>query len=62
MGKDAYLSDIARVVGDVVIGNNCYIGHGAISRADYGRIEKGDGKALEEGVVVHAPPGDTNRV
>jgi len=62
VGKDAYVSDIATVIGDVVIGSNCYIGHGAILRADYGRIEIGDGTAIEEGVVVHAPPGDTNRI
>ncbi len=61
-GKDTYVSDIATVIGDVVIGSSCYIGHGAILRADYGRIEIGDGTAIEEGVVVHAPPGDTNRI
>ena len=37
VGKSSYVSDIARVIGDVVIGENCYIGHGAILRGDYGR-------------------------
>ena len=41
---------------------NCYIGHGSILRGDYGRIEIGDGTAVEEGVIVHAPPGDTNQI
>jgi len=62
VGKDTYVSDLARVIGDVFIGRNCYIGHGAILRADYGRIEIGDGTAVEEGVIVHAPPGETNRI
>jgi carbonic anhydrase/acetyltransferase-like protein (isoleucine patch superfamily) len=62
VGEDTYVSDLARVIGDVVIGVRCYIGHGAILRADYGRIEIGDGTAVEEGVVVHAPPGETNRI
>jgi len=62
IGQGTYVSDIARVIGDVVIGSNCYIGHGAILRGDYGRIEIGDGTAVEEGVIVHAPPGDTNRI
>ncbi|MFH1985663.1 MAG: gamma carbonic anhydrase family protein [Pseudomonadota bacterium] len=62
IGNDTYVSDLARVIGDVVIGNNCYIGHGAILRGDYGRIEIGDGTAVEEGVIVHAPPGDTNQI
>ncbi|MCP4687696.1 MAG: gamma carbonic anhydrase family protein, partial [Desulfobacterales bacterium] len=29
VGKDAYVSELANVIGDVVIGDNCYIGHGA---------------------------------
>ncbi len=62
VGEDAYVSDLARVIGDVVIGRNCYIGHGAILRGDYGRIEIGDGSAIEEGVIIHAPPGETNRI
>jgi carbonic anhydrase/acetyltransferase-like protein (isoleucine patch superfamily) len=62
VGGDSYISDLARVIGDVVIGKNCYIGHGAILRGDYGRIEIGDGTAVEEGVIVHAPPGETNRI
>lgn len=62
VGADTYISDLARVIGDVVIGNNCYIGHGAILRGDYGRIEVGDGTAVEEGVIVHAPPGDMNQI
>jgi carbonic anhydrase/acetyltransferase-like protein (isoleucine patch superfamily) len=60
VGEDTYVSDLARVIGNVVIGDNCYIGHGAIVRGDYGRIEIGDGTAVEEGVIIHAPPGDTN--
>lgn len=62
VGKETYVSDLARVIGDVVIGAHCYIGHGAILRGDYGRIEIGDGTAVEEGVIVHAPPRETNRI
>jgi carbonic anhydrase/acetyltransferase-like protein (isoleucine patch superfamily) len=52
VGKDSYVSDIAHVIGDVMIGDNCYIGHGAILRGDYGSIVVGSGTAVEEGVVV----------
>jgi carbonic anhydrase/acetyltransferase-like protein (isoleucine patch superfamily) len=62
VGKNSYVSDIARVIGDVVIGDNCYIGHGAILRGDYGRIEIGNGTAIEEGAIVHAPPGEVNSI
>ncbi len=57
IGAESYVSETAIVVGDVKIGENCYIGHGAILRGDYGSIEIGSGSAIEEGVVVHAPPG-----
>ena len=56
VGKDTYVSEHALVIGDVRIGDECYIGHGAILRGDYGAIEIGSGTAVEEGVVVHAPP------
>ncbi len=60
VGKDTYISDLAAVIGDVTIGDNCYVGHGAILRGDYGGIQIGHGTAIEEGVIVHAPPGDLN--
>lgn len=56
IGKGTYVSQTAQVIGDVVIGDNCYVGHGAIVRGDYGRIEIGSGTAVEEGVIIHAPP------
>ncbi|MDX9788552.1 MAG: gamma carbonic anhydrase family protein [Desulfobacterales bacterium] len=62
VGKTSYISEIAQVIGDVVIGDDCYIGHGAILRGDYGRIVIGDGASVEEGAIVHAPPGDVNRI
>ncbi len=62
VGKDTYVSELARVIGDVAIGDNCYIGHGAILRGDYGRIEVGSGSAIEEGVMVHVPPDDLCRI
>jgi carbonic anhydrase/acetyltransferase-like protein (isoleucine patch superfamily) len=62
IGKDTYVSELAHVIGDVEIGNNCYIGHGAILRGDYGRIEIGDGTAVEESVIIHAPPKETSHI
>ena len=62
IGKDTYISETATVIGNVVIGDGCYIGHGAIIRGDYGRIEIGDGTAVEEAVVIHARPGETGRI
>jgi carbonic anhydrase/acetyltransferase-like protein (isoleucine patch superfamily) len=58
IGAESYVSETAILVGDVTIGDNCYIGHGAILRGDYGSIVIGSGSAIEEGVVIHAPPGE----
>ncbi len=56
MGKDSFISDSARVIGNVTIGDNCYIGHGAIIRGDYGKIIIGSGTAVEENAVLHVRP------
>jgi carbonic anhydrase/acetyltransferase-like protein (isoleucine patch superfamily) len=59
LGTGTYVSETATVIGDVRIGSGCYIGHGAILRGDYGTIEIGDGTAVEESVIIHAPPQDS---
>jgi carbonic anhydrase/acetyltransferase-like protein (isoleucine patch superfamily) len=56
IGKNTYISDSARVIGDVRIGDNCYIGHGAVVRGDYGTIIIGAGTAVEENAVLHIRP------
>jgi carbonic anhydrase/acetyltransferase-like protein (isoleucine patch superfamily) len=56
VGTGTYVSETALIIGDVKIGNNCYIGHGVILRGDYGTIEIGNETAVEEGAVIHAPP------
>ncbi len=58
VGVDTFVAESALVIGDVRIGKQCYIGHGAILRGDYGTIIIGDGTAIEEGVIVHARPDD----
>ena len=54
VGKDSYVSDLAHVIGEVIIGDNCYIGHGAVLRGDYGRIEIGVGQLLKK-VLFYMP-------
>ena len=58
----AYVSESSLVIGDVKIGADCYIGHESILRADYGSIEIGPGSAVEEGVIVHAPPKEISLI
>jgi carbonic anhydrase/acetyltransferase-like protein (isoleucine patch superfamily) len=62
IGQGTYVSEEALVVGDVKIGDNCYVGHGAILRGDYGSILIGPGTAVEEGAIIHAPPNESSEV
>jgi len=55
IGREIYISDQAVVIGDVKIGDSCYVGPGAILRGDYGRIEIEPGTSVEENVTIHPP-------
>lgn len=55
IGKGCYISDSARVIGNVTLEEDCYVGHGAIIRGDHGKIHIGKGSAIEENVVIHVP-------
>ena len=58
VAQGAFVAESALVIGDVQIGKDAYIGHGAILRGDYGTIIVGEGTAIEEGAIVHARPDD----
>ncbi len=62
IGKNSFISDSAIVIGDVVIGDDCYIGHGVILRGDYGSIHIGNGSAIEEGANLHIRPNDILKI
>jgi carbonic anhydrase/acetyltransferase-like protein (isoleucine patch superfamily) len=49
----------ASVIGDVIIGENVYIGPGAAIRGDWGRIIIEDGCNVQENCVIHMFPGTT---
>jgi carbonic anhydrase/acetyltransferase-like protein (isoleucine patch superfamily) len=60
--KQTYVSQSAEVIGDVSIGEQCYVGPGAKLRGDYGKIEIGNKTSIEENCVVHARPNEICRV
>jgi phenylacetic acid degradation protein len=62
VGKDTFIFKSADIIGDVTVGNNCYIGPGARIRGDYGSIIIGDDTAVEENVVIHARPKDKTSI
>ncbi|MDP8256656.1 MAG: gamma carbonic anhydrase family protein [Candidatus Alcyoniella australis] len=58
----AFVAESALVIGDVIIGPETYIGHGAILRGDYGTIAIGECTAIEEGVLIHSRPSDRTQI
>lgn len=62
IGTGTFVPDTADVIGEVVIGEDCFIGVGARLRGDYGRIVIGDRTSVQENVVVHAREHGETRV
>ena len=62
IAPSAFISESAVIIGDVRVGEDCYIGPGAILRADsHGMpIIIGNGSAIEEGVIIHVGGRGTN--
>lgn len=54
VGEGTWVAPSAEIIGDVVIGKDCFIGFGAIIRGDFGKIVIGDGTLVEENVVIHS--------
>ena len=53
----SYIHNTASIIGDVIIGKDCYVGPGAVIRGDWGRIIIEDGCNVQENCVVHMFPG-----
>ncbi|MCX5865888.1 MAG: gamma carbonic anhydrase family protein [Proteobacteria bacterium] len=54
--EGVYIHPSASVIGDVIIGKNCFVGPGAVLRGDFGGIRIGDGTCVQDNAVVHADP------
>ncbi|UAA37434.1 transferase hexapeptide repeat family protein [Paraneptunicella aestuarii] len=52
----SFVHPTAVIIGDVIIGKNCYIGSGASLRGDFGRIVIADGCNVQENCVLHSFP------
>lgn len=64
IGNGSWIAPSAEIIGDVAIGENCYIGFGAVIRGDFGPIRIGNETLVEENVVIHTATQTTigNRV
>ena len=52
----AYVHPTAVLIGDVIIGKNCYIGPNAVLRGDFGRIIVKQGSNVQDTCVIHSFP------
>ena len=57
----SFIHPQATVIGNVIIGKNCYVGPGAVIRGDWGEIILEDGVNVQENCVVHMFPGKSIR-
>ncbi|MNK02283.1 UDP-3-O-[3-hydroxymyristoyl] glucosamine N-acyltransferase [compost metagenome] len=57
--KSSFIHPQAAVTGNVIIGENVYIGPGAAIRGDWGQIIIEDGCNVQENCTIHMFPGTT---
>ena len=57
ISPQAYVHDSAVIIGNVIIGEEVYIGPGAVVRGDWGEIEIRKGANVQENCVIHMFPG-----
>ena len=55
--ESSFVHPLAAVTGNVIIGQNCYVGPGAAIRGDWGQIILEDGVNVQENCTVHMFPG-----
>lgn len=57
VSPSAYVHPTAVLIGDVIIGADCYIGPGACLRGDFGRLIIKRGANVQDTCVMHGFPG-----
>jgi carbonic anhydrase/acetyltransferase-like protein (isoleucine patch superfamily) len=62
IGNETYIAQSAEIIGDVIIGDYCYIGPGAKMRGDYGTIRIENRTSIQENCVIHARVGGTCKI
>lgn len=53
----AFVHETAVLIGDVWIGEDCYVGPNAVMRGDFGRVVLGKGANFQDTCVAHSFPG-----
>jgi carbonic anhydrase/acetyltransferase-like protein (isoleucine patch superfamily) len=57
IAKTAFVHPQAVIIGDVEIGDHCFIGAGAVLRGDFGKIKIGCRTSIQENCVIHVGLG-----
>ena len=57
INENAFVHELAAVIGNVIIGDKVYIGPGAAIRGDWGAINISDGCNIQENCTLHVFPG-----
>ena len=53
IGTGTWVAPSAEIIGDVEIGENCYIGFGAVIRGDFGKIKIGNESFIKNNFKFH---------
>lgn len=62
VSKKAFIHPSAEIIGDVLIGDNVWVGPNVSLRGDVGSIEIMEGSNVQDGVIVHSFPEMRTRV
>lgn len=57
VSQEAFVHPEAVLIGDVAIGKRCFIGPGAVIRADAGTVIIREGTSIQDNVVIHVETG-----
>ena len=56
-GKEVFIADTARVIGNVTLGDECSVWFGAVIRADKDSVKIGARTNVQDQAVLHVDPG-----
>lgn len=62
IAPSAFVSPSSVVIGDVEIGEECYIASNCVIRGDWGRIIIGDQTNVQDGCVIHVRPDEQTTI
>ena len=62
VADNTWVHETAQIIGDVEIGEECYIAAGAVLRGDFGRIRIGARSSVQESCALHTMPQQECRV